>query len=399
MMDVTARRKAEAGLAEAEARYRALVEQNPTITYIDGIEGDRPTLYISPQTTTILGYTPQDWYAEPGLWSRIVVPEDRARIESEDDPHPSTYRLRAKDGHLVWIHDQSRLITDEAGHPRYWQGVMIDITQQRRTEKLEHDLVLEREEADRLRAEDEMKRTFLQTVAHDLRTPLAAILGLAVTLERDDVEMTEVEQRDYAHRIAHNARKLDGMVNDLLDLERLDRGLAVPDFSPVDLGALIRELVASSELVAGRRLAVDVAPIVIRADAAMLERLVENLLGNAVKHTPGDSRIWIRVERMGEGVVMSVEDDGPGVVPEDRERIFEPFRQGTGAGAGSGLGLALVVRFAELHDGRAWVDERAGGGAAFRVFLSADPKGAGAASGPSDTEADDHQPTGNGSSA
>ena len=105
----------------------------------------------------------------------------------------------------------------------------------------------------------------------------------------------------------------------------------------------------------------------------MVERIVENLLGNTVKHTPGDSRIWVRLERTDDGAMLVVEDDGPGVAPGDRERIFEMFRQGAGAGAGSGLGLALVTRFAELHDGRAWVQERIGGGASFRVTLTADP--------------------------
>jgi signal transduction histidine kinase len=105
----------------------------------------------------------------------------------------------------------------------------------------------------------------------------------------------------------------------------------------------------------------------------MVERMVENLLGNTVKHTPGDSRIWVRLERTDEGAMLIVEDDGPGVAAADRERIFEAFRQGAGAGSGSGVGLALVARFAELHDGRAWVQDRVGGGASFRVTLAAEP--------------------------
>ena len=397
MIDITARREAEAQLAEAETRYRALVEQNPSITYLDDANPDPEaggTVYISPQTTTILGYTPQDWYSTPGLWSRIVHPDDRGRLEHGEGRNSSTYRLVAKDGHTVWVHDQARLIADEQGNPKYWQGVLVDITQQRRTEELEHDLESERRESERLRAEDEMKRTFLQAVSHDLRTPLAAILGLALTMERDDVQLTEDETHDYARRIATNARKLDGIVADFLDLERLDRGLATPQLEPVDIGALVRELTANSELVAERRLALDTAPIVVKADASMVERIVENLLGNTIKHTPGDSRIWVRVERQDDGALIVVEDDGPGVPPEERDRIFEAFRQGSGAGVGSGVGLALVSRFAELHDGRAWVEERPGGGASFRVSLASDPSGR-----PTSRDAADPQPTANGSSA
>jgi PAS domain S-box-containing protein len=376
MMDITPLKEATGQLTEAEARYRTLVEQIPAIAYIDPVE-DGPTVYISPQVESILGYEPQEWYADPDLWRKIVHPDDREVMEGgpvHAEPHAATYRLIARDGHEVWVQDQARLVLDPDGRPVYWQGVLIDVTEQRRTQELERDLERERMEAERLRLEDELKTTFLQAVSHDLRTPLAAILGLAVTMERDDVEITDAEHRDMAHRIASNARKLDRIVTDFLDLERLSRGLAEIHLEPIDVGALIREIVANSDLVAERRLAIDVAPITVQADPAMVERIVENLLGNTVKHTPGDSRIWVRLERTDEGALLIVEDDGPGVSPEDRERIFEAFRQGTGAGSGSGVGLALVARFAELHDGRAWVQDRVGGGASFRVTLASAPR-------------------------
>src|SRR5207247_4621859 len=193
-----------------------------------------------------------------------------------------------------------------------------------------------------------MTTTFMHAVSLDLPTPLAAILGLAVTMERDDIEITEDETRDMARRIASNARKLDRIVSDFLDLERLNRGLAETHFEPVDLGALIREIVSNSDLVAERRRAIDVAPITVKADAVMVERIVENLLGNTLKHTPGDSRIWVRLERTDDGAMLMVEDDGPGGAPGERERICEAFRQGQGAGTGSGVGLAPVARFPEL---------------------------------------------------
>jgi len=374
MMDITARREAEAGLAEAEARYRALVEQLPAIAYIDPIDR-RGTVYISPQTESILGYRPEEWYANPDLWRSIVHPEDRERLETTagTDPYSTTYRVIAKDGREVWIHDQARPIYDDGGNLVYWQGLLLDVTDQRRTQDLQRALDLERLEAERLRAEDEMKTTFLHAVSHDLRTPLAAILGLAVTLEREDLTLSGDESRDLAHRIAQNARRLDRMVGDFLDLERLNRGLAEPNWAIVDVGALIREIVANSDLVTDRRLALDVAPLTVRADPGMIERIVENLLGNTVKHTPGDARIWVRLTRLDGGVELVVEDDGPGVPDGDKVRIFESFRQGTDAATGSGVGLALVARFAEIHDGRAWVEDRAGGGASFHVTIAAEP--------------------------
>jgi signal transduction histidine kinase len=100
--------------------------------------------------------------------------------------------------------------------------------------------------------------------------------------------------------------------------------------------------------------------------------MVENLLANAARHTRKGSNVWVRVKHHDAGATIVVEDDGPGVPDELREQIFEPFRRGPGQlQPGSGIGLSLVARFAELHGGHAWVEERAGGGASFRVFLPA----------------------------
>ena len=371
MLNVTAQKEAEAALLEAESRYRALIEQSPMISYLDAVD-DSGTIYISPQATEILGYSPEEFYADPGLWTRMVHAEDLVLLD--DDPLDAEYRIIAKDGRIVWVHDLARLIADETGTPRYWQGVLIDLTARREAEALRQDLEQERGEAERLRAEDEMKTTFLQAVSHDLRTPLAAILGLAVTLDRHQANLEEGEIHDLTGRIAGNARRLDRLVADFLDLERLQRGAAVPELRPLDLGRLVREWVATTDLVADRRITLDVAPVTIRADPAMVERIIENLLGNSVKHTPRDASIWIRVNPVeGGGALLTVEDDGPGVPPEERDRIFEPFRQGSRAGAGSGVGLALVARFAALHGGRAWVTDRPGGGASFKVTLAGEP--------------------------
>ena len=376
MIDITDRKAAEAQLAEAEARYRALVEQTPTITYIDALEGPASTLYISPQTTTILGYTPQDWYDDPNLWSTIVHPEDRERTANPDpDLADAVYRLVARDGRVVWVHDQARLITDDAGEPMYWQGVLVDITEQKRAEALEADLASERQTAHELREADELKNTFLQAVAHDLRSPLTAILGLSGTLERDEIDLDRDDTRDFARRITANAQRMDRLVADMLDLERLAAGVLRPVLLPLDVGALVREMVVSSGPATHRRLDLETPGLTIHADRAMVERIVDNLLTNTAKHTPEEARIWVRVEPLDGGAVVVVEDDGPGVPPEDRDAIFEPFQQGSvpDRSTGVGVGLALVARFAALHGGRAWVEEREGGGASFHVFLSGSP--------------------------
>ena len=256
----------------------------------------------------------------------------------------------------MWVHDQARLILDDEGQAQFWQGVLVDITEHSGAQELERDLGLERETAQRLRVVDEMKNTFLQAVSHDLRTPLAAILGLAVTHgARGPATCDHDEMRDLARRIAQNARKLDRLVTDLLDLDRLSRGIVEPMLRPTDIGGLVRELVSdrTDVLSAGRdrrgrhghR-----SPV----DAAKVERIVENLLANAARHTPPASRVWVRVEPWASGALIVVEDDGPGVPPEEREKIFEAFLQGASPTphlSGVGVGLALVARFAELHGG------------------------------------------------
>ena len=140
-----------------------------------------------------------------------------------------------------------------------------------------------------------------------------------------------------------------------------------------DVGALARRTVESLDALADRSIMVFADPVVIAVDPAKVERIVENLLMNAARHTTADRTIWLRVRPEGDGILIAVEDDGPGVPEELREAIFEPFRQGPTSSPhspGTGIGLSLVGRFAALHGGRAWVEEREGGGASFRVFLA-----------------------------
>jgi PAS domain S-box-containing protein len=392
MLDITERKRAEEGLQQAEARYRTLVEQVPAAIYTQVIEaGSTVTRYISPRIRDILGYSAEEMIGGTGaLWREIIHPDDRERVAAEDartnatgEPFTMEYRVIAKDGSIVWIRDEASVVLGADGRPRFWQGLMLDVTDRKQAEEqLERALQVEREATERLRMLDEMKNTFLQAVSHDLRTPLAAILGLAVTLEREDVALDAPDARDMARRIAANARKLDRMVTDLLDLDRLARGIVEPKLRPTDVGALVRRAVAESDLVAQGRVQVSAPSIVASVDAAKLERIVENLLANTARHTPEDARVWVRVEPAAGGVLIVVEDDGPGVPEELREAIFEPFRQGPDPSShspGVGIGLALVARFAELLGGRAWVEPRTGGGASFRVLVADGRTGPGAA--------------------
>ena len=384
LLDITERKDTEEQLREAELKFRTIVEQSQIVFYTQEIDPQDATLsnttYIAPGNTDLVGYSIEDIERDPGLWRRIIHPDDRERVLSADaeantsgrEHFSMEYRMLHRDGSVVWVQDEATKV-QLPGRPPYWQGFLLDVTERKQAEEqLARALEVEREAARRLRALDEMKNTFLQAVSHDLRTPLAAILGLAITLERGDVQLDVDDAHDLAGRIAENARKLDRLVMNLLDMDRLTRGIVAPNLEPTDVGELVRRLVDESGLIEPSRLTVITEAAVIPVDVAKVERVVENLLANTARHTPSNAHVWVRVQPQDGGALIAVEDNGVGVPPELRDTIFEPFRQGPEApqhSPGVGVGLTLVRRFAELHGGRAWVEEREGGGASFRVFL------------------------------
>jgi K+-sensing histidine kinase KdpD len=247
----------------------------------------------------------------------------------------------------------------------------VAIENARSRAEIERSLEIERDATRRLEALDEMKNTFLQAVSHELRTPLTAVMGLALTLEREDMRLSEDDRKDLTRRLAKNARRLDRLLSNLLDLERLIRGVVEPSRERTDLGALVRRVLIEADLRDPGRIHADVGQIFADIDGPKVERIVENLVVNATRHTPDGTPIWVRVASVAEGVVIVVEDAGPGVPDDIKEAIFEPFRQGSEnhPSPGTGIGLALVARFAELHGGRAWVEDRQGGGASFHALL------------------------------
>ena len=275
------------------------------------------------------------------------------------DPTAAVEAFQALFGFVVAATTSERAVAEETLAER-----------ERLQEQMRKALDRERDAANELRSLDEMKTTFLHAVSHDLRTPLASILGLAVTLQRDDVQLVVDDRRDLAERIARSARKLDRLVSDLLDVERIDRGVVALNRQAVDVGALACAVVQDVEL-KGHPLQVDADPVVANVDAVQIERIVENLVTNAVRHTPEGTSVWLGVRAQGGGVLISVEDAGPGVPPRERSSIFRPFERADPreSAPGLGIGLSLVSAFAELHGGKAWVEERIGGGAAFKVLI------------------------------
>jgi len=313
-----------------------------------------------------------------------VYPDDRdpsRRIVEQalGDGRPFTYdhRIVRPDGTVRTLHARGEVIVDGQGRVARMVGTGQDVTEQRQGEAaLRSAFEREREAVERLRGLDEMKNAILTAVSHELRTPLTLILGFAQTLQRDGVATSTPDRDVFLRKIAENALKLDRLLSDLLDLDRLDRGILEPRRRPTDLAALVQRVVRQSGVAERLSIGVDAASATINVDAPRVERIVENLLVNAARYTPTGSRAWVRIRTVEGGAEIAVDDDGPGVPAVERDSIFEPFRQGTSAPAhspGVGIGLSLVARFAAMHGGRAWVEDRPGGGASFRVFLPNGP--------------------------
>jgi signal transduction histidine kinase len=244
-----------------------------------------------------------------------------------------------------------------------------------REQELKDALRRELAAADRLRAEEAMKDTFLRAVSHDLRTPLTAMLGVAVTLERTRLNLPREQALDLVGMLVEKTRKLERLLKDLLDLNRLEEGVLEPNRSVTDVRELVHRVVTEVDQLAGWPIDIEAEPIQAFIDGPKVERIVENLLLNTTRHTPPGTRVWVKALARGHDLELIVEDAGPGVPAELAGTIFEAFRRGgtpapTMAHArGVGIGLSLVARFAQLHGGHAWVDERWGGGAAFHVLL------------------------------
>ena len=195
-------------------------------------------------------------------------------------------------------------------------------------------------------------------------------MGAALTLQARVESLPASTSRALLDQLVQQALRLERLLADLLDIDRLRHGLVAPNRRPTDVAELVRRMAETyTEPATAFRFRLE--PLVAEVDGPKLERIVDNLLANATRHTPSGTVIRVVVEETEGGVLIRVEDRGPGIVEEQREGIFEIFnRGGAGAGqAGTGIGLSLVAQFAALHGGRAWVEENPGGGSSFRVLL------------------------------
>ncbi len=217
-------------------------------------------------------------------------------------------------------------------------------------------------EKEALRRSDALKTALLRSVSHDLRSPLTAILASADALASPGLSLPAEDRLGLADAIRAEATRLDRVVEQLLDLSRLEAGAAEPHRELWHVDELVGQALAGLGAAASR-VSLDIAPEtpLVEVDAAQIERVLANLLENALRYSPPDSQVLLRAEPGVTELRIHVLDRGSGLPDEQREALFQPFRRGM-PGHGSGLGLAIARGFAEANAGRLWAQDDPGGG-------------------------------------
>jgi K+-sensing histidine kinase KdpD len=217
----------------------------------------------------------------------------------------------------------------------------------------------------------DQERTDLQeAVAAEVRRPLTSILGLTLALKHADT--SSPDGREMVRQLATNARKLDRLVGEMLDVDRIVSGTFTPNRRRTDLEAMVRRVVEDSPDLANRDVRIETEHVAAEVDPGLTEQMVETLFANASRRTGPGNTVWVKVTSSEHGgAVIAVDDTGTDIPTGLRHAMFEAMQEhhSTERQAKGSTGLCLLSRLAELHGGRAWVEERPGGGSSFRVFL------------------------------
>lgn len=377
-------RRVVSDLRHSEARFRALVEQISAVMYVTSLDEEGSTNYISPQLESMLGYSPEEWIAQPHLWLARVNVEDRERVlqtllasREQGKPFKADYRMLTRSGKELWIRDEATIVYDIAEKPLFILGIMIDITDQKRLEEARRA---------RLAAEqaNQSKSEFLSRMSHELRTPLNSILGFAQLL--DSAKLSD-DHRKFVGYILQSGHHLLELINETLDISRIESGHLSIVFEPVRVSDVVFEAVAQLQAEIDRHnLSIKLDPealgeCFVLADHRKLLQVLLNILSNAVKFNSEGGAIRIECEAAKpreyssdspQMARISVTDTGRGIEEEQMEKLFTPFERLDADDAGiegTGLGLALSQRLVKAMDGYIGITSKAGEGTTVWVEL------------------------------
>jgi two-component system sensor histidine kinase KdpD len=339
--------------AEAEQRGReAALLADIAADLLRGTQLEDELERIEQRTADVLGVT-----------SVRIALGDRVRETSHDSPHPLSV-----EGRRIGV-----LFTPETEEPPLstCHRVLPALASLLAVAHERESLAREALEAETLRRSDTVKTAVIQAVSHDLRTPLATIQQALDGLESGELALNEADRAELLETIRLEHTRLKRLVENLLDLSRLQAHAAEtrPTLWPAD------ELVSQAveEVGGAERVVVVTSPDLplVRVDAAQIQRALVNLLENALRLSPRTEPVHVRVTATRKEALIRVTDHGPGIPEDEHERIFEPFHRVAGQAdePGAGLGLAIARGFAEANGGRVWLESREGQGASFVVAL------------------------------
>jgi PAS domain S-box-containing protein len=373
------RRRTEA----SEAKYRVVVEQVPEVVYTAELGLAGRWHYVSPQIETMLGFSPEEWCADPELWFRQVHPDDRDAVMAEEASaieygrFSCEYRLLHRDGRILWVDDSGTAIPEPDTGAVLLHGFFRDVTERKRAEQERQAL------EDRLRQSQKMEAVgqLAGGVAHDFNNMLAVIINYASFLE-DSLEKDDPRRADVGEILA-SADRAAALVRQLLTFSRRD--IARPQV--LDAGRVISGLGRFLRTSVPESIALEIdvpdSPLWTTIDPNQLEQVLTNLAVNARDAMSEGGRLEIRAESVelepgpgrtlalaaGRYVRLTVADTGAGIPGDIAERIFEPFYTTKPPGRGTGLGLAMVYGIITEAGGDIQLESRPGEGTRFDVFL------------------------------
>ena len=356
--DVTQQVIAETARAAAEDRYRVMTEQASDIIMF--YDGEGRILFASHALQNILGRTPAE--IETGHFVELAHPDDRVLAQAlreklrPGEVRATTYRMRHRDGHYVWIESNVRGVFDEgSSEPKNVISVSRDVSE-RKADELK--MKAAREEAE---AASKAKSAFLASMSHELRTPLNAIIGFS-DIMRDEMfgPLGNPRYGEYVGLIRDSGQMLLDLIADILDTAKIEAGKMEMNFEQTDLSEILEDcarMLAQRARDSGIQMAMEVpeAGLPLSADRRALKQIVLNLLSNALKFTQRGGHVWIKASCDGEFITLSVRDDGIGIPADALPRLGRAFEQVAIdpmiSKSGTGLGLALVRALSEKHGG------------------------------------------------